>query len=105
MTYHSRLVMSPSGVFSIVALIIVGALLGRGTDARWLIAGGLLVAGAGNYWMSQTNLQISPWELVWPRVVLIIGLSMLFAPISVAAFKYIPMHFRGSGGFVQSLAE
>ncbi len=71
-------------------------LLGRGTDARWLIAGGLLVAGAGNYWMSQTNLQISPWELVWPRVVLIIGLSMLFAPISVAAFKYIPMHLRGA---------
>jgi hypothetical protein len=36
---------------------------GRGTDARWLIAAGLLIMTimtAGNYWMSQLNLDISP---------------------------------------------
>ena len=34
--------------------------------------------------------------MIWPRVVLIIGLSMIFAPINVAAFKYIPPHLRGA---------
>jgi DHA2 family multidrug resistance protein len=34
--------------------------------------------------------------VVWPRVVTIAGLSLVFAPLSVAAFKYIPMHLRGA---------
>jgi MFS transporter, DHA2 family, multidrug resistance protein len=88
--FVSGLVMSPSGVFSIVMMLVVGVLLGRGTDARWLIAAGLLVMAAGNYWMARMNLYISPWQVIWPRVVLICGLSLLFAPINVAAFRYTP---------------
>ena len=32
--------MSPAGFFAIVAMPVVGRLIGRGTDARWLIAAG-----------------------------------------------------------------
>src|SRR5262249_8972438 len=35
--YVSGLVQSPSGVFSIMGLMVVGSLIGRGIDARWLI--------------------------------------------------------------------
>jgi DHA2 family multidrug resistance protein len=94
--YVSGLVQSPSGFFSIMMMLVVGVLLGRGTDARWLIAGGLLVMAAGNYWMALMNLYISPWQVIWPRVVMIVGLSMIFAPINVAAFKYTPTHLRGA---------
>ncbi len=92
--FVSGLVMSPSGVFSILVMLVVGVLLGRGTDARWLIAAGLLVMAAGCYWMARMNLSISPEQVVWPRVVLICGLSLLFAPINVAAFRYTPPHLR-----------
>ena len=94
--YHSGLVLSPAGFFSIMMLVVVGFLLGRGADARWLIAAGLLVMAAGSYWMAVMNLQISPWQVVWPRVVMIIGLSLIFAPINVAAFLYTPKHLRGA---------
>jgi DHA2 family multidrug resistance protein len=94
--YVSGLVQSPSGAFSILMLLIVGVLLGRGADARWLIAAGLLVMAAGCYWMALMNLYISPWIVVWPRVVTICGLSMIFAPLNVAAFKYTPQHLRGA---------
>ena len=94
--YVSGLVQSPSGFFSIMMLVVVGTLLGRGIDARWLIAAGLLIMAAGNYWMALMNLYISPWQVIWPRVVLIVGLSMIFAPINVAAFKYTPAHLRGA---------
>ena len=92
--YVSGLVQSPSGVFSILMLVVVGTILGRGTDARWLIAGGLIVMAIGNYWMAMLNLEVSPGIVIWPRVVLICGLSMIFAPINVAAFKYTPTHLR-----------
>jgi MFS transporter, DHA2 family, multidrug resistance protein len=90
------LVQSPSGIFSILMLVVIGVVLGRGTDARWLIGGGLLVMAAGNYWMAIMNLYVSPTLLIWPRIVLICGLSMIFAPISVAAFKYTPTHLRAA---------
>jgi MFS transporter, DHA2 family, multidrug resistance protein len=94
--YVSGLVQSPSGFFSILGLIVVGTLIGRGVDARWFIAAGLLIMAAGNYWMALMNLGISPTIVIWPRVVLIIGLSMIFVSINVAAFKYIPPHLRGA---------
>ena len=42
------------------------------------------------------NLDIGPWQIVWPRVVVIVGLSMLFAPLNVAAFVYIAAENRGA---------
>jgi hypothetical protein len=52
--------------------------------------------GLGNYWTSQLMLEISPWQVVWPRVVVIAGLSMTFAPLNVAAFLYIPKEMRAA---------
>jgi DHA2 family multidrug resistance protein len=60
------------------------------------MAAGLLTMAAGNYWLSRLTLDIGPWQVVWPRVVLIMGLSMLFAPLNVAAFFYIPKELRGA---------
>ena len=92
----SGLVLSPAGVFAIIVLVIVGRLLGRGVDARYLMAAGLFVLGVGGYWMSRLNLEISPWQIVWPRVVFIMGLSTIFAPLNVAAFMRIPPQLRGA---------
>jgi DHA2 family multidrug resistance protein len=92
----SGLVLSPSGVGAILMLLVVGTLLGRGLDARVPMAVGLLLLGAGNFWLAHLNLQISPWQVVWPRVVIICGLSMIFAPLNVAAFLYIPQELRGA---------
>jgi DHA2 family multidrug resistance protein len=92
----SGLVLSPAGIFAIIALVLVGAALSRGVDARFLMAAGLVTMAAGNYWMARLNLEIGPWQVVWPRVVIIAGLSMLFAPLNVAAFIYLPKEIRGA---------
>jgi DHA2 family multidrug resistance protein len=94
--YRAGLVLSPGGITSITALVIAGIRLSRGTDARWLIAMGLVLLAVSNYWFSQLNLQISPWQVVWPRMTLTLGLGLIFAPVNVAAFKYTPQHLRGA---------
>ena len=91
---RSGLVMSPAGFFAVLTLPVVGFLLGRQTDARRLMLTGLLLMAAGNYWMSQLNLDISPGQVVWPRVVMIVGMSVCFAPANVAAYLYTPMELR-----------
>jgi MFS transporter, DHA2 family, multidrug resistance protein len=94
--FHAGLVLSPAGIFTIIAIVIVGALLGRGTDARWLIGCGLLIVAAGNFWMSLMNLDIAPVQVIWPRVVMVGGLGLVFAPLNVAAYIYIPRSLRGA---------
>jgi MFS transporter, DHA2 family, multidrug resistance protein len=65
--------------------------------------GGLLIVAAGNFWMSQLNLDISPGQVVWPRVVMVAGLGFVFAPINVAAYLYIPPSLRGTAVGLMSL--
>jgi DHA2 family multidrug resistance protein len=92
----SGLVLSPAGIGAVCVLLIVGRLLLRGVDARYLMATGLAVLAVGNYWLSRLNLSVSPWHIIWPRVVVIAGLSMIFAPLNVSAFLYIPRELRGA---------
>lgn len=92
----SGLVLSPAGIFAIATMLVVGIALSRGADARYLMAAGLITMALGNYWMGHLNLEIGPWQVVWTRVVIIVGLSMLFAPLNVAAFIYLPKEIRGA---------
>ena len=94
--YAAGRVLWPAGVFAALTLLVVSRLVGWGIDSRWLIASGLLIMATGNYWMALMNLYISPWLAIWPRVVTIVGLSLMFAPLNVAAFLYIPKHLRGA---------
>jgi len=97
------LVMSPAGFGALLAMPLVGLTLGKGTDARWLLAAGLLTMAVANYWMSQMNLEISPGQVVWPRVMLVFGLSMCFAPANVAAYLYMSPTLRGAAVGLLSL--
>jgi DHA2 family multidrug resistance protein len=100
---QAGLVMSPAGFFAVLTMPIVARVLGRKTDARWVIVAGLLAVAAGNYWMSQLNLDISPGQVVWPRVVTIVGLAICFAPVNVAAYLYTPKELRGAAVGLLSL--
>jgi DHA2 family multidrug resistance protein len=97
------LVMSPAGIFAVITMPFVGRALGRGVDGRWVIVAGLLTMAAGSYWMSQLNLDISPGQAVWPRVVLIIGIAMCFAPANMAAYLYTSVAMRGAAVGLLSL--
>src|SRR6185437_5227967 len=63
----SGLVLSPAGMFAIAMLVVIGGLLSSGVDARYLMAGGLITMAVGNYWMALVHLDISSWQVVWPR--------------------------------------
>jgi DHA2 family multidrug resistance protein len=101
--YQAGLRQSPGGITSIAAMIISGILLGRRLDARWLIGLGLIIVALSNWWMAHLNLQVSPIQIVWPRMVLTLGLGFIFVPISVAAYKYVPLHLRGAAVGLASL--
>jgi hypothetical protein len=63
---------------------------------------GLLIMAAGGYWMSQMNLDISPGQVVWPRVVLVVGLSICFRPRERSG---LPLYSHGAPGSGCRLAQ
>jgi DHA2 family multidrug resistance protein len=93
--YHAGLILSPGGFSTIAVMIIANIMMSKQFDVRWLIGTGLIVIAVANYWMSHMNILIGPWQFVWPRMILTAGLGFIFAPINVAAFRYVPQHLRG----------
>ncbi|MHB8873537.1 MAG: DHA2 family efflux MFS transporter permease subunit [Myxococcaceae bacterium] len=87
--FRSGLVMSPAGLATMLLMPIIGILLSRGADARWLIATGLVVVAVAAFWMSGLNLEASPSQVMWPRVVQTMGAGLLWVPINTAAYAYI----------------
>ena len=59
--------------------------------------------GYASYARSQMNLQIGPWQVIWPHMLVMLGIGLVFAPISVAAYKYIPPELRGAAVGLASL--
>ncbi|HEX5470899.1 MAG TPA: DHA2 family efflux MFS transporter permease subunit, partial [Lacipirellulaceae bacterium] len=83
------LVMSPAGFVTMLEMPIIGYLLGRGVDARFLIMAGLAIVGTAALWMSSLNLVVDPYHLVWPRILQTLGAGMLWVPGNTAAYMYI----------------
>jgi DHA2 family multidrug resistance protein len=87
---RAGLVMSPAAIFPMLVMPVVGFLLGRKTDARWLIAFGILCVAAGSYWHALLNLQASPYKIILPRCLQLFGMGFLFVPLNTAAYIYVP---------------
>ncbi|HZU35430.1 MAG TPA: DHA2 family efflux MFS transporter permease subunit, partial [Gemmataceae bacterium] len=84
------LVMSPAGFFTMLEMPIIGILLSRGVDARWLIMTGLGIVAVAAWWMSTLSLEVTPYNILWPRIVQTLGAGLLWVPINTAAYLYVP---------------
>jgi DHA2 family multidrug resistance protein len=100
---RSGMMMSPAGVSSLIAMVLAGTLMGWRADARWLVLSGLIIMAVASYARSQMNLQIGPWQVIWPHMLVMLGIGLVFAPISVAAYKYVPPELRGAAVGLLSL--
>lgn len=92
---QSGLAMSPGGIGTLFCMPIVGILVGR-KDARYLIISGLLILSLSLFLMSKYNTNIGLWNVIWPRMLMGIGLAFLFVPLSTVTFAYTPREQMGT---------
>jgi DHA2 family multidrug resistance protein len=85
----SGLVLSPGGLFTLLALPLVGRLTQK-VEARWLVAVGLGITGFALLRMSNFDLDLDFWTAVRAWTISRLGMAFLFIPINVMAFYYIP---------------
>ncbi len=84
----SGFAVSPRGLGSVAASLIVGALVSK-FDARWMVAAGFAVLGGSGLWLAELTLDISPTSEFWPIAVSGVGLAMIFVPLSKVALATV----------------
>ena len=94
-----------AGLVTMIEVPMVGWALSRGLDARRLIFLGLVTMGLATWWMSLGNLQMSESNLVWPRVLQIMGLGMTTVPLSTIMFRFLPADQSSNAAGIYALVR
>jgi MFS transporter, DHA2 family, multidrug resistance protein len=87
--FRAGLILSPSAFATMVMMPIVGFLLGKKVDARFIVPVGILCVAGASYWQAHLDLYTSPTMFVMPRFIQMAGVGMLFVPLNNAAYLYL----------------
>jgi DHA2 family multidrug resistance protein len=98
------LVTAPSGMGTMLAMLIVGRLVGR-VDVRLLLLTGFTITALSLWQMSGYTLVLSRSDIVWPGVIQGIGLGLVFVPLSTATFATLEPAMFSQGTALYSLVR
>jgi DHA2 family multidrug resistance protein len=90
------LVISPGGVASLLAMALVGSLVGK-VDARYLVLIGAIFNIGALWVLKDLNLQVDFFHITLSRLFQGFGLGFLFVPITAAAFSHLRPEQIGQG--------
>ncbi len=98
------LVTAPRGLGTLVAMIVLGRLMGR-IDSRWLIGSGFLMTAGSVWMMTHFYLQMPQSGVVWSGVLQGFGTGFVYVPLAAITFATLPTQFRNEGTAVFSLVR
>jgi DHA2 family multidrug resistance protein len=96
---------SPAGLVTMIEVPLVGWALSRGFDARRMIAAGITTIALGTWWLSLGNLDMAESNLIWPRMVQILGLGMTTVPLSTIMFRFLPTDQSSNAAGIYALVR
>lgn len=96
------LVTAPRGIGTLVAMFMVGKLIGR-MDSRLIIAFGFLLTAASLWWMTGFYLQMDWSPVVWSGVLQGLGTGFVYVPLAAISFATLAPALRNEGTAVFSL--
>lgn len=89
------MVLAPGGVATLITMPFVGVMISK-YDGRKVVLAGLLIGAVSMFQMQRFTLDASYWDFVWPRVILGVGLAMLFVPLTTVTLASIPREEMGN---------
>lgn len=94
--------LAPRGIASMVAMMVVGRIIGK-VDTRVIITTGIFFSLVGSYGMTQYNLEINTWQIIWPLLFQGAGIGMIFVPLSTMAFATLSPRYAAEAAGLYSL--
>jgi DHA2 family multidrug resistance protein len=95
-------VLAPRGLGTMVAMLVVGRLIGR-IDTRKLLLFGLVLMAYSLWDMTRFSLDVGIGAIVYTGVVQGVALGFIFVPLSAVAFATLEPRYRNEGTAMFSL--
>ena len=96
------MLLAPRGVGTMIAMMMVGRLVGR-IDTRLLILFGLFMTALSLYEMIGFTTDVSEFVIIRTGIIQGIGLGFIFVPLSTITFATLNPHYRTEGTAMFSL--
>ncbi len=84
----SGMVLGPGGVATLLAMPLAGRLVTK-VNPKGLLVFGIIVSAYSTYLMSRFNLHADFNTIIWPRIVLGIGMGFLFIPLTTLTMSSV----------------
>ncbi|HYQ92615.1 MAG TPA: DHA2 family efflux MFS transporter permease subunit [Candidatus Competibacteraceae bacterium] len=99
---NAGLSVSPRGLGSLTAMLLVGILVTR-VSPRLLVVFGFLVFGFSSYLLSRLNLQIAMSNFIYPNLLSGFGLGFIFVPLTTVTMGGLRPEQLGNATGIQNL--
>jgi DHA2 family multidrug resistance protein len=99
---NAGVMMMPGGFGTLLTMPLAGVLMNR-LDARWLLLLGMTVTNYSLLLMSHLTLEVSMWQLSWPRIIWGLGMGFYFVPLSAAAIGAVNKEKMGDASALFNL--
>jgi MFS transporter, DHA2 family, multidrug resistance protein len=98
------LVTAPTGIGTMLAMLIAGRIIGK-VDLRLTLLVGFLITAFALWQMTGYSLDLSQSDIVWPGVIQGFGTGLVFVPLSAATFATLSAEMRAQGTSLYSLVR
>jgi len=95
-------VLAPRGIGTMIAMMVVGRLIGR-IDSRLIIFAGLSLTALSLYQMASFTTDVSEMRIVTSGIIQGLGLGFIFVPMSTLTFATLEPRFRTEAAGLFSL--
>ncbi len=96
------MVLGPGGIATLIAMPIAGRLVTK-MNPKALLAFGVIVSAYSTHLMSQFNLLADFDTVIWPRIVLGVGMGFLFIPLTTMTMSSVKKEDMGNASSIYNL--
>jgi DHA2 family multidrug resistance protein len=96
------MVLGPGGVATLIAMPIAGRLVTK-VNPKGLLAFGIIVSAYSTHLMSQFNLMADFNTIIWPRIVLGVGMGFLFIPLTTMTMSSVKKEDMANASAIYNL--
>jgi DHA2 family multidrug resistance protein len=101
-SFLAGFVLGPGGVATLISLPIAGALVNK-VNPKGLLAFGIAVNAYATYLMSNFDLSADFFTVIWPRIVLGVGMGFFFIPLTTMTMARIKKEDMGNASAIYNL--
>ena len=101
-SFLAGFVLGPGGIATLIALPLAGSLVNK-INPKALLSFGIAVNAYATYLMSNFSLEADFYTVIWPRIVLGVGMGFFFIPLTTMTMSGIRKEDMGNASAIYNL--